>query len=374
MTRVVFLQEYLPQYRVPLFELLREEARSTGIELVVAAGEPNATQARRGDSVALDWVLPIRQREFRLLGRRLAIRSTRQLTKNADLVVMEQARRNIDLYAALLRRSGPRVALWGHGSDRVKTPSRLDARVSRWALKKAHWFYAYSEGAAAAVAMQGFQSDRVTVLNNAIDTSALKLAIKSLNPGRLRELSTKLDLRGKTAVYVGALDTYKRIPMLIESAIAAHAIESDFRLIIAGDGVERPTVELADRSHSFVHYVGPQFGDDKASFLAVADVLVSPGSVGLSVLDSFTAGAPMITTRWPFHGPEAEYLEDGTNAIITDDSITAFTEGVVGVLSDRAKLDTLRQNCVADAERYTIENMADRFFDGIRRALLAGQE
>ena len=370
-TRVVFLQEYLPQYRVRLFELLREGAAQLGIDLVIAAGQPNSVQARRGDTVDLEWVSPIRQREYRILGRRLAVRRTRHLVKNADIVVMEQARRNVDLYWALIRPRGARVVLWGHGADRVKTPSRVEQRISRWLASRAHWFFAYTDGAAASVVSQGFDPDRITVLYNAIDTSTLQAAIAALDPAKQSDLKHHLDLRGKTALYIGALDTYKRTPMLIESAIAAHDREPDFRLLVAGDGVERSLVETAAEAHSFIRYVGPTFGDDKAALLSVADVLVSPGSVGLSVLDSFVAATPMITTEWLFHGPEVEYLEHGVNSLITPDSLDAFVDGMLETLSDRAGLDRMKQNCRSDARRYSIEDMAQRLTEGVQRALEA---
>lgn len=369
MTRIVVLQEYLPHYRVRLFELLRENSQSLGVDLVIAAGQPNSVQRGRGDAVDLDWVVPLRQREYRVLGRRLTVRSTRHLVDGADLVVMEQARRNVDLYLTMLRPRRPLVALWGHGSDRAKKMSSFEAAVSRWLLTKSDWFFAYTDGAASAIIRQGFNPDHITVLNNSIDTSTLQAAIATLDPNEQAELERGFDLRGKTALYIGALDTYKRTPMLIESAIAAHNREPNFRLIIAGDGVERAMVETAAESHSFIHYVGPMFGDGKASLLALADILISPGSVGLSVLDSFAARVPMVTTEWPFHGPEAEYLEHGKNAVITTDSVEAFVSGMLETLNDHDVMARLRANCATDAKAYSIEDMSDRLWEGIQRAL-----
>jgi len=368
-TRVVFLHEYLPQYRVRLFELLREKSQSLGIDLVVAAGQPNSVQKRPGDTVDLDWVVPIHQREYRVLGRRLTVRSTRRLVDGADLVVMGQARRNLDLYWTLLRPGRPVVALWGHGADRVKKTSASEATLSRWLLAKSDWFFAYTDGAASAIIRQGFNPDHITVLNNSIDTSTLQAAIATLDPNEQAELERGFDLRGKTALYIGALDTYKRTPMLIDSAVAAHNREPNFRLIIAGDGVERAMVETAAESHSFIHYVGPKFGDGKASLLALADILISSGSVGLSVIDSFAARVPMVTTEWPFHGPEAEYLEHGKNAVITTDSVEAFVSGMLETLDDLDVMARLRANCAADSKAYSIEDMSATLWEGIQRAL-----
>ena len=51
MSRVVIVQPYVPQYRLPFFERLTDTLAESGVELVVAAGSPEGAQAARGDGV-----------------------------------------------------------------------------------------------------------------------------------------------------------------------------------------------------------------------------------------------------------------------------------------------------------------------------------
>lgn len=373
MKKVVILQEYVPQYRVPLFELLKRKLLESGIDLVVAAGEPSSSQSQRHDKGRLDWATPVRQVELRVLGRRVVFRQTRKVLAGADLVIVEQARRNLDVYLLMARRHRPVVALWGHGVDRTRPVTRVERWLSTALLRNCDWFFAYTEGTRRLVEDLDVDPAKITVVQNAIDTSSLREAINALDGGAIQDFERQLDLRGKTALYIGALDTYKRVSMLIETADAAHSMEPNFRLVVAGDGADRHIVEAASRSRSYIVYLGQRFGHDKAKALAAADLLVSAGSVGLGVLDSFAAQVPMVITDWPYHGPEVEYLQDKRNAVVTPDSAVDLATGLVSTLSDTEAMGRLRTHCGLDAQLFTVEEMANRFVDGVLKALGAGQ-
>lgn len=63
MTRVVIVQEYVPAYRVPFFRELRRSAAGFNLDVVVAAGYPNVSQAARDDAVSIESLRTISQRE-----------------------------------------------------------------------------------------------------------------------------------------------------------------------------------------------------------------------------------------------------------------------------------------------------------------------
>jgi glycosyltransferase involved in cell wall biosynthesis len=106
-----------------------------------------------------------------------------------------------------------------------------------------------------------------------------------------------------------------------------------------------------------------------AEFLAISDAFLLPGAVGLAILDAFAAGLPMLTTRFEFHGPEIEYLEEGMNGLMSDHRPAAFAEAASSVLSKPELFNQLRAGAAASAEKYSIENMAGNFRSGIRSCL-----
>ena len=102
---------------------------------------------------------------------------------------------------------------------------------------------------------------------------------------------------------------------------------------------------------------------------AVSDALLMPGSVGLVAVDSFALGTPIITTRWPYHGPEIVYLEDGVNARISGNSIGEFAEMVEGTLLDREQLVRLQAECATASGRFHLDRMVSNFSGGLIAAL-----
>ncbi len=374
MPRVVILQEYIPAYRAPFFRGLRVAAAAAGIDLVIAAGEPGGELVRRGDAVTLDFAREVRQREWRLFGRRLVLRDVRETIAGADLVILEQARRNIDAYRLLggRRKPGLRVALWGHGRDYTKHTGRLDRAVQGWLTSRADWFFAYTAGGVAAVTGDGFPGARTSIVQNAIDTGALRADIDGVTPQSREALSIKADLTGLTAVFLGALDDSKRLPLLIEAAGRVNLEESGFRLLIAGDGPLRGQVEGWAARYYWLTYLGPVTGPEKALALASAQVIAVPGRIGLVAVDSLAAGLPIVTTAYPLHGPEFEYLTDGVTAVVAPDSVDDYARALCDTITNAASLARLSAACRVAGEGITVDAMVANFLAGIRGALNAG--
>ena len=118
-----------------------------------------------------------------------------------------------------------------------------------------------------------------------------------------------------------------------------------------------------------MRWLGALKGREKAAWFSVADLIINPGAVGLHVLDAFCSGAPMVTTREAKHGPEIAYVEDGVNGLIVPGDASSYAHAVTALLRDRSKLEALKRRALADARRYTLDNMVARFTAGIERGL-----
>lgn len=372
MSRVVILQEYVPQYRVPFFDLLHDEAKNRGIDLRVAYGAVGTVQAARNDAMSLGCGISIHQKEWRLAGRRLVVRNISEVISGADMVILEQARRNLDAYKllAIKGQGGPLIALWGHGRDYTRHTTALDRGLSRWLTAKADWFFAYTEGGAESVIKNGFPSNRSTVVQNSIDATSLRARVNAVDPHSIAAYAQALDLRGKTALFIGALDSSKRLAFLEQASRIANEQDSDFRLLIAGEGPMRAYVEDCARRHSWLTYLGPLTGSEKALAMASSQILAMPGRVGLVAVDSFASARPIFTTSWPWHAPEFEYLHNGHNAVVTDDEPFAYAKSMVEAMNDEKSLGRLQRAAGDDAQKFTIQTMVTNFLDGIQGALM----
>ncbi|MGY3564834.1 glycosyltransferase family 4 protein [Sinomonas sp. RB5] len=376
MNKVVILQEYIPAYRARFFELLVSQGSDVGIDIRIAHGFPNRQQARRSDAVSISASLRLEQVELGVTGRRLVLRRIRQAISGADLVIMEQARRNLDAYFLLgtPRTRRPLVGLWGHGMDYTRPSDRVSMALQKWLTVRADWFFAYTSGGLEAVKDLGFPPDKVTVVRNSVDTSGLCRDIQALGAAELRGFAELYDLRGKTAIYLGALSESKRLPFLLSAAEDVHSRDPDFRLLLMGDGEEREQVERFVQRNRWSSYLERSSGERKALALACSEVMLMPGRVGLAAVDSFAAQTPIISTKWPWHAPEFEYLVPNQNAVITDDDRALYAEAISATLGHRPTLDALRDGCAMSAKLYTIEHMAANFLRGIQSALDGGRQ
>ncbi len=141
---------------------------------------------------------------------------------------------------------------------------------------------------------------------------------------------------GPVGVYVGSLYGTKRIPYLIEACDQIRSKLPDFHLVVIGDGPDRPFLEDAASSRPWLHVMGMRTGAEMVRYAALGSVMLNPGLVGLSVLDAFALGLPMVTCDQPYHSPEIEYLVDGQNGLVlaADTSAAEYGDSVVALVND----------------------------------------
>lgn len=368
--RVAIVHPSVPRYHVPFLTRVIAAADAEGIHIDVFRGETPSAIRDRDDGGDAPFVRALRTRELTVRGNALFYKSPGPVRVGGyDLVILEQAVRNIESYELLARLGRRRIAFWGHGRTYTKDVSPVQETLKHWLTKRATWFFGYTQRGVDAVVHHGFPRDRTTLLNNTIDTSELQAELSAVSDAEIAEFSRQHDLCGKTALYLGGLDTYKRIPFLLDSAAIAHQKCPDFRLLIAGNGSDRPLVEKFVARNSWATYLGGAQGRDKARALKAAQTVSIPGAIGLVALDSLVAGTPIVTTDYPHHGPEFDYLADGTTAVVTPNGESSYANHLVAFLADRPRQQEMRDRCQLEARRYTLDNMVDRFLQGVKTAL-----
>lgn len=378
--RVVIVQPYIPDYRVPFFRRLTADLRDHGVELTVAHGRPTGAQARRGDTATVPGAVALPQRALRVAGRTLLWRGLGDVARRCDAVVLEQALHNLEAYPLLarsrLRRGGPAVCLWGHGRTYTHPPTAVERAAKDALTRRADWFFAYTDGGARHVVRAGLPAGRVTVVRNSVDTTALRTALDRVTPEQVRGFRARHGLvPGRTGYFLGGLDAPKRIPFLLAAAHLTVRRLPGFRLLVAGDGVHRRLVEqAAARPDPAVVCLGPvPDAAGKALLAAASDVLLMPGAVGLVAVDSLALGTPVVTTVDAPHRPEFEYLEHGRNALVVPGTPGEFADATAALLTDPGRLAALRRACGEDAAHYSGEAMSARFAGGLLKALASGR-
>jgi L-malate glycosyltransferase len=372
--RVVIIQKNLAHYRGPFYEQLRSRLNEDGIELCLIYGQASGSHASRNDTIDIPWGTRVHNHPLALGSRELLWQPILSYLKQGDLVIVEQAAKLLVNYVLLARHSLGWIdlAFWGHGQNLDQgRRSRLGESVKVFFSRHAHWWFAYTKASAALVARIGFPSERITIVQNAIDSASLREARDSLDPSVVEGVRNELAIQSDNlAIFCGGLYPEKRLEFLIKAADIVRQHIPDFELVVLGAGPDEEIVAEAARNRIWLHQIGPVFGADAAPYFSMARVMLIPGWTGLSIVDSFVYETPMITVDGP-QPPEIEYLEHGVNGLILPATSTpaGYAEAVVRVLTDRAERERLITGCRQSAGEYTIQRMAENFAQGIREAL-----
>lgn len=371
--RVVVVQKWVPHYRAPFFDLLRARLARDSIALDLVYGHSRGG-AKSGE-VDPPWGTRISNRGIRAAGVELLWQPVLSSCLDADLVIVEQAARLLSNYAlqfAYWVRHKPRFAFWGHGRNFQSRNSRSWPELLKRAVsKRVHWWFAYTELSARVVSANGFPRNRITVVQNAIDTAALVVARAELSSQAIAGLRQSLALTSENVcVFAGSMYRERRVPFLIEACRQIRSQVPDFHMLFLGTGPEATLVEAAAREHQWIHYLGARFGMEKVAAFALAKLQLMPGVVGLGVLDSFALETPMVTTSRPGHGPEIEYLTPERGVIVADtDDPARYANEVTALLGDVRRLSAMRRACAEASHIYTMDTMVDNFARGVHAAL-----
>jgi len=369
--RVAIVQRVITNYRVGFLNRLSAQLAGKGIKLTVFAGK---VPRRKGFVDALDE-LPCGVRVQNIdLGGKAYWQSLFWKLQQYDLVIVEQANAALLNYALLLSRwviQRPRLAYWGHGTTMQSEHSGLWRRWLKRTLTGAvdHWF-AYTQISAEIVAETGYPRNRITVVNNSVDTNEILAAVENVRCKGRDAVRQTLGLdSGFTAVFCSRLYEGKKLDFLLEVTAIVRRHAPDFQCVIIGDGPERSRIEAAARDMPWIRFAGALYDRQKANYLAASDVMVLPAWVGLSILDGFAAGLPVVAADFRNHSPEIAYLEPGLNGLMTVADPKAYATALLSLRNDPDRRAAMSLVAAESGRRYSLDQMVERFAKGIGTAL-----
>lgn len=373
--KVVIVQQSLRQYRKRFYELLKEDLKKSGIQLLLIYGEPDAVEVTKGDAVDFDWGFKINNHFFKLGSRNMCWQPCLKQLQGADLVIVEQASKLLINYLLFCLNliSRLKLAFWGHGKNmQSHRASHFGEAVKRFMSRRVHWWFAYNEMSAEIVRGLGYPADRITSVQNAIDIQQLSSMRSQVTHEQSKRVKQGLGLKGNNVgIYIGGMYTDKRLEFLLASCSIIRSLVPDFEIIFVGAGPEYSLIERAAQKYDWIHAVGPKFNDDKVLLFSISKILLLPGLVGLAVLDSFALEVPLVTTDIPFHSPEIAYVQNGYNGLIleADADSNVYADAVVELLTNESARQHLVKGCKQSKYFYSIESMVERFSKGIKQAL-----
>jgi glycosyltransferase involved in cell wall biosynthesis len=182
----------------------------------------------------------------------------------------------------------------------------------------------------------------------------------------LADLAWPPDVRVVT--FVGRLVHAKGLDWLLEVWKVVSAQEPRARLLIVGDGAERPALTALAQTLGIgntVTFLGRQ--EDVYRFLAVSDVFALPSRMeGMSnaLLEAMSQGLPVVVADDQLGGNRS-VVTDGKDGIVVPFGDTdAFARTLLALLRDRELRDEMGRRAGQKVEEaYSIEAVARRYMD-----------
>ena len=373
MAKVTCIQRIVPHYRIPFFTRLAQSLMLSDIDFTLVYGQEYPGTLPVGCQVPGPWAVQIENSYLSVPGGQLVWEPAWRHAKGSDLIIFEQASAHLLNYWLLLYRhfSFTQVAYWGQGVNvRAQNPDSSPEILKAMLIRAVDWWFAYSDHTHAILRKAGYPENRITVVQNAMDNEAFKLAIEAVTPSEDEALRRTLGIIGsKVGLYCGAFIPPKRMDIVIEAFLAIRRRIPDFEAIIIGSGPDQHLVEIAAASNQWIHFVGPKFGAERAPYFRISDVLIQPGTIGLVIIDSFVAEVPLFTMDLNSHGPEIAFLEHGRNGCVTVDSLAVYVEAVCTYLGSTTQRTTLIEGCRRSARKYSMSEMVNNMASGIKACL-----
>jgi len=146
-------------------------------------------------------------------------------------------------------------------------------------------------------------------------------------------------------LYTGSFEPYQGLPLLLEAMAVVRDSRPQARLVLVGGRPEQGTEVTRQAARlglaEDVIYAGRCSVEEIPSYLAAADILVSPRRDGINtpckVYDYLRAGKPVVATRTASH---LDVLDDQC-AVLADSTPQAFAAALLAVLRDPALSDRL---------------------------------
>ncbi|VVD32654.1 glycosyltransferase [Paraburkholderia dioscoreae] len=270
------------------------------------------------------------------------------------------------LAAAIGRMTGKRVLFWGHGF--LSADRSLKNHIRRVFFSLGHAQYLYGYRAKCIAENFGFRSRNLYVGFNSLDYQSQLRTRRALleRPEKGRQPS-EIRILGVSRL----TDKCEYDVLMRAVSLALETSELQFKLTLIGGGpAESGLRALAAQLKLDIDFVGELYDEEAvAAYIFYADVVVSPGKVGLTAMHALMFGTPVIShSDMDRQMPEAEAVAPGFSGMLFQHGDVAELSqcliSIPNVFCDRRQT---RKNCfrVVD-EIYNPHRQCEVLSDAIR--------
>jgi glycosyltransferase involved in cell wall biosynthesis len=264
--------------------------------------------------------------------------------------------------------------LWTGIWTRLRTPfHRLAWPLTRYIYHHADAIVVYGEHVKRYLVREGVPAERIFVAAHAVDNEVYRRPVLEDERAALRQ-QLGIAPEQKVVLYLGRLAESKGLPYLLEAFASLHCDEAV--LVLVGTGSEKARLErlasekgIGDR----VRFTGFITQEKTLPYYAIAWVYVLPSITlpnfkepwGLVVNEAFNQGVPVIATD-AVGAAVGGLVQDGTNGfIVPERDSPALAQALQRILDD----STLRGHLSRNAQQMISEWDNERMVMGFQQAL-----
>ena len=371
MRTVSVIQREIPHYRIRFFEELCVQGRLQDLDIHVYCGMP-PTQGSTPDFSY--HVLPVRY-FGRMKSSSYWLQGLEQAIAGSDIVVAPQELQCLTVPYLWMRRNQicQTWIWWGHGYNfqaaaRPSVVTTMKERMKEFVTRRGDGLLTYTERGADYWRARGVPDGWARPYYNTIDVEELRRAQAGISEAQQRDLRRKLMLEGKRVLlFSGRLYADKKVDFLLRAYAHLKSCFPNVGLLILGDGEERDRLHQLAKALELqdVHFLGEVVNPkDTAGYFSLADLMVIPGLVGLAIVHGFAFGLPLITTDFPGHSPELEYLTE-KNGIMTAMETREYAKTLDMLFASPERLEAMKHSAMAKGDELKLQDSVRRFVNGI---------
>lgn len=369
-------------YRYPVFKLLSDEARN-GVRVVIYADSREdfsriklVNEEYCNTNFQDGGILWKRIRSFYI--RNICFWQTGlvklSVSRDYEIIVYwgEAHRLSTWISAIVARVAGKKVAFWTHGI--YGNEGFFKRKIRTWFYQLAHVLLVYGEHGKRQLSKAGLPANRLFVINNSLDVDAQLAVVRSFSEGKLAALRNRYcQKHERLLVFVGRLEESKRLDLLLHALSHMKSKGIAVRGLLIGDGtmkgqLQALTYELGVARD--VIFYGECYEEEVVlPLLAVSDICVSPGEVGLTAMHALVCGTPVIThDDFSNQMPECEAIKVGeSGGFFRRGDAEDLAEKLCACLSAIEKGEITSESCRKIIQnKYTPEFQRSVFYEAIR--------
>lgn len=277
--------------------------------------------------------------------------------------------------AVLAKLLGKRVVFWTHGLYGKEGYLKRSLRI--WFYRLADTLLLYGEHGKRNLELAGFSPERMFVINNSLNVDHQIAVVDGIKSEDIHKLRCKFCSKSeRLLVFVGRLEAQKRLDLLLHAVSILRRRGVKLKVLLIGDGSRRK--ELGDLSQDLgvsdnLIFYGECYRDEIVlPLVAMSDLCVSPGEVGLTAMHALVCGTPVIThDDMAYQMPEVEAIKPGrSGAFFQRGNVEDLADTISKCLSEVASGQIDRRSCREIIEDYyTPEYQNSVFYKAIEPLL-----